>query len=351
MNEPRLIRDRLVLVLDTETTGPEPETARIVELGAAYFVGGELVRSLSIRINPGEPIPAGASEVHGIFDADVADAPTFAQVAPRLLKHMSGEWARDNLGIPPAPEDGDSFGMVETPLVVGYNILRYDAIVIDAEFVRANVPVFEPMGCAEILDPIAWSMWENRGGRNKLTEVCEDVGISLKDAHAASADAVATGRLLFRLIQIGIIPDNDTAAMREMAWRVEQLEAERAEFGHYFYRCRAGTGALLVGFGKHKAALATSVPRSYWQFVLGKFTDLHPGAEKAMRELAGLPEKAEPVPEATAPAPRPEPAKVAPRAPAPKSEIIVRPDPAPAPLPAATVAPAPQFEVVEGLDW
>lgn len=285
----RAIHDRLVLALDTETTGPEPETARIVELGAVYFRGGERLRALNIRINPGVPIPAGASKVHHIFDADVAEAPSFAQVAQRLLKHLSGEWARDNLGIAPVGDEGDP-SAPDRPLVIGYNILRYDAAVIDAEFAHANSPVRAPMGRCEILDPIAWAQWENRGSGNKLTDICTDLGVRLENAHAASADAEATGWAMYRLIELGIIPADDVTALQEQAWRVLKVEAERAEFGHYFYRCRVDPSVLRVGYGAQdrgrvfRGEDVRDVPVTCWHYMLGK-PDVHPGAAEVMRGL------------------------------------------------------------------
>lgn len=292
----RAIKDRLVLALDTETTGPEPETARIVELGAVYFRGGERLRALNIRINPGVPIPAGASGVHHIFDADVAEAPSFAQVAPRLLKHLSGEWARDNLGIEPVGDEDDP-SAPERPLVIGYNILRYDAVVIDAELGRLDTrEVLMPMLDADILDPIAWAQWENRGSGNKLTEVCTDLGVRLENAHAASADAEATGWAMYRLIELGIIPPDDVTALQEQAWRVLKVEAERAEFGHYFYRCRIDPSVLRVGYRAQdrgrvfRGEDVRDVPVSCWRYMLGK-PDVHPGAAEVMRGLVAAAER------------------------------------------------------------
>ena len=68
------------LVVDTETTGLDPAKAWIVEFGALRLVGGRLDLALPMhrRVQPGEPIPPAVSRIHGIDDAAVADAPTFA---------------------------------------------------------------------------------------------------------------------------------------------------------------------------------------------------------------------------------------------------------------------------------
>ena len=66
------------VILDTETTGLY-SPARIVEISCIDREGNVLVDSL---VNPGIPIPADASAIHGISDADVADRPSFSGLWP-----------------------------------------------------------------------------------------------------------------------------------------------------------------------------------------------------------------------------------------------------------------------------
>jgi exodeoxyribonuclease X len=78
------IRSQLFRVFDTETTGLDPSTDAIVELAWAIMRGdGTILSSNSTLINPCRPIPAEASRVHGIFDRDVAQAPTFEQAVEK----------------------------------------------------------------------------------------------------------------------------------------------------------------------------------------------------------------------------------------------------------------------------
>jgi DNA polymerase III epsilon subunit-like protein len=70
------LTDPQVCVLDTETTGVGQD-ARIVEISVLGVDGQVLLDTL---VNPGVPIPAEASAVHGITDAMVADAPPFSEV-------------------------------------------------------------------------------------------------------------------------------------------------------------------------------------------------------------------------------------------------------------------------------
>lgn len=75
-----------VLILDTETTGLD-ETAEIIQV-AILTVAGRTV--LDALVRPTRPIPAAASNVHGLTDADVAGAPTFADLAPALRAVLGG---------------------------------------------------------------------------------------------------------------------------------------------------------------------------------------------------------------------------------------------------------------------
>ncbi len=72
------------LVLDTETTGlPDHEGFQVVEVAAVDTTGAVLFHSL---VKPDIPMPASASEVHGLTDADLADAPSFTEIWPQLAE-------------------------------------------------------------------------------------------------------------------------------------------------------------------------------------------------------------------------------------------------------------------------
>jgi DNA polymerase-3 subunit epsilon len=78
------IRSQLFRVFDTETTGLDPKTDAVVEVAWAIMRGdGTVLSSNATLVNPGRPIPADASRVHGIFDRDVARAPTFEQAVEK----------------------------------------------------------------------------------------------------------------------------------------------------------------------------------------------------------------------------------------------------------------------------
>lgn len=95
-------------VLDFETTGRNPQTCRVVEVAFVVIDGGAVISEWSQLVNPGVPIPPDATAVHKLTDADVADAPPFADVVPDLF-------ARLLAGEPVLAHNGSRF---DVPLLV-----------------------------------------------------------------------------------------------------------------------------------------------------------------------------------------------------------------------------------------
>ncbi|MGI5488444.1 3'-5' exonuclease [Microtetraspora malaysiensis] len=69
------------VILDTETTGTDPNTDRAVQIGVVDMRGDVLLDTL---VDPGVPIPADASAIHGYHDRDVAGQPAFGEILPQL---------------------------------------------------------------------------------------------------------------------------------------------------------------------------------------------------------------------------------------------------------------------------
>lgn len=90
--DPRTPLDSLPLaVLDVETTGLSAETGdRVIEIAVLRALPGRSAEAWSALVNPGRPIPYGASAVNGITDAHVADAPRFADVAAQVVERLEG---------------------------------------------------------------------------------------------------------------------------------------------------------------------------------------------------------------------------------------------------------------------
>lgn len=102
-------------VFDIESTGLNKKIDRIIDLAVVLLQpdGSRITRIW--RVNPGQPIPPGATTVHGITDDDVRDAPPFAEVAKEVAELLTDH----DLG--------------------GFNILYYDIPLLQEEFQRVGM--------------------------------------------------------------------------------------------------------------------------------------------------------------------------------------------------------------------
>ena len=255
-----------LLVLDTETTGPEESEALIVEIGGAFFLGGQRIGPrLNQRVNPDVPIPAGASEVHGIYDADVADAPTFAEIVPRFERLLSGStlWAH-------CSDDLREFGYKgpTAPLLAGYNAQKYDSVVINRALEAAGSK--RRLDADAMIDPIWAARWAWPDASARLEAVCRRYGITIPSAHAAWGDSEATGYLIAAMIADGLIADDLVEAYQEQEHRKALDQADRQRWGHYIYTGRDDGETLYVGFGKHRGTPLAEIDPGFVQWMRGR---------------------------------------------------------------------------------
>lgn len=164
---------RPLVFFDLETTGKDVSNDRIVEISIVkLFVDGHQ-EIYTQRINPGIPISADATIVHGITDADVADSPTFASIAVEIL------------------------GRIIASDLCGYNLIRFDFPLLRMEFFRNNID-FNIDGI-NLIDPMKiFMMKEPRNLTAALQFYCNR---NLEDAHSAEADTIATKDILFAQIE------------------------------------------------------------------------------------------------------------------------------------------------------
>lgn len=202
--------------IDTETTGRDPAVDRIVELGCVVFRGGEVVARKGWLVNPGQPIPADATEVHGIRDEDVADQPTFAEV---LTEYLS---------------------FVEGCLPLAYNA-EFDRDFLQAEIGRVRGPAAGENGGAALppaarvdvawLDPLPWARELQKEERSRaLADVCARLGIQLDRAHRAVDDAEAAGRVMLAFLRDVRVPRTYAAFLKEQRRLDRMYELERVRW-------------------------------------------------------------------------------------------------------------------------
>ncbi|MCW9078085.1 MAG: DNA polymerase III subunit epsilon [Gammaproteobacteria bacterium] len=155
------------IVLDTETTGLEPEQGhRIIEIGCVELLDRRLTgNNFHVYLQPDREIDAAAVEVHGITNEFLSDKPRFADIAEDLITYLKGA----ELVIHNAPFD------------VGF---------LDAELARV-----EGFGATSeysaVLDTLAMARKKHPGQRNSLDALCGryDVDDSRRDKHGALLDA------------------------------------------------------------------------------------------------------------------------------------------------------------------
>ena len=165
-------------VIDFETTGLDPANDRILEMGIVLFRNGELEEKRNWLINPTIPVPIESSQIHGIKDADLVNAPVFEQVVEEMLAILSGR------------------------LPVAYNA-SFDQRFLLAEFARVaeRFPGEKPPALrndVSWIDPLVWAreLYKYEKGGKKLVTICEKLGIEIGQAHRAADDATATGKVL-----------------------------------------------------------------------------------------------------------------------------------------------------------
>ena len=166
----RSLLERQSLILDTETTGLGP-VAEIVEIGIVNVWGGVVFESL---IKPASPIPEAATAIHGISNADVANAPTWADVHDRIADIIRGR------------------------TVAIYNA-AYDVRLIEqtAKLYKRLVPKYTPW-CAMLEYAKWWGEWDDQRDAYKwqrLTNAARQTDIDLPDssqAHRAIYDCLLT---------------------------------------------------------------------------------------------------------------------------------------------------------------
>lgn len=174
--------DRPLVAFDLETTGVDVTRDRIVEITVGSVRQDEVLgESVSLfgpqYLNPGMPIPAEATAVHGISDADVAEAPTFTDVTSQLIEMFVADRQVD-------------------PILVAYNGRRFDLRLLASEFERANHLAMSTYlrERAQVIDPyVIWQTQEPRDLTGAVRRFCAE---DHTEAHGSLPDVLATTRVL-----------------------------------------------------------------------------------------------------------------------------------------------------------
>ncbi|MBI3190633.1 3'-5' exonuclease [archaeon] len=168
-----------VVFIDVETTGLNTQQDRIVDICITKVKPDGNEESLSSLINPGIPIPIESTQIHGITDVDVAEKPTFRDIAPEI------------------------FNFIQDCDIGGFGISKFDLFVLESEFKRAGIN-YSRQGKQIIDVQTIYHKLEPRDLSAAYTKYC---GKSLENAHRAHIDVRATIDVLeSQLEQNGDLP-------------------------------------------------------------------------------------------------------------------------------------------------
>ncbi len=175
--------ERPIAFIDVETTGTNPNSDRVVELSILKIHQDGKEEYKSHRVNPGVPIPAEATAVHNITDADVASLPAFRQYARSVKDFLDG------------------------CDIAGFNIIKFDLPCLEAEFARAGVE-FSRQGRYLVDSMVIYHQREPRDLQAAYRKYC---GGEMENTHVAEEDAKAAAAVLDgQLEQYGDLPRDVT---------------------------------------------------------------------------------------------------------------------------------------------
>jgi DNA polymerase-3 subunit epsilon len=170
----------LLVGFDLETTGTDPRQARIVTAAVTEVKAGEPVRHRDWLADPGVPIPAETTAIHGVSTEDAtARGRPAPEVVAEVADALRGYWA------------------ARVPVVV-YNA-PFDLTLLDEELARYALPRLAEGGApaGPVIDPLVIdrALDRYRRGKRTLEAACGVYGVVLDGAHEAGADALAAVRV------------------------------------------------------------------------------------------------------------------------------------------------------------
>ena len=161
------------VVFDVETTGLSSVYDKIIELAGVKMYKGNVIDTFEAFINPGHPLSSFTTELTGITDAMLADAPSEADVVAKFKAFCEGS------------------------ILVAHNA-SFDIGFIDQAYERNGLPVTtEP-----VIDTLALSRTVNTHLRtHRLNTLARHYGITLEQHHRAIYDSETTGHILMKLLE------------------------------------------------------------------------------------------------------------------------------------------------------
>lgn len=158
--------------LDTETTGLSPQGGgKICEVAVSVSQGGQVLEEFSTLVNPGIPMSPEVIAIHGITNEMVKEAPTFADILPRLL------------------------GVLDNCVLVAHNA-DFDISFLRAEFEACGVN-FPPY---PVIDTLKLARKSGKFERNRLGLIAQQLGINCEGWHRAMADTKMAEQIFYYFV-------------------------------------------------------------------------------------------------------------------------------------------------------
>jgi len=235
----RLQLNRSICFINLETTGINVSTDRIVEIAIVKIMPDGTKQVKRKLVNPEMPIPKAASDVHGISDEMLKDAPTFKQIANEVKQ------------------------FIEASDLAGYNSNRFDIPMLNEEFLRAGINA--DIETRKLLDvQKVFHMMEQRTLTAAYKFYCNK---NLEDAHSAEVDATATWEILEAQLEKYPQIGNSVESIVKFTGEDEIIDFAR--------RFVFENGVEVFNFGKHKGKPVTQVlkeePQYYDWMMKGDF--------------------------------------------------------------------------------
>jgi DNA polymerase-3 subunit epsilon len=154
--------------IDIESTGTDPARDRIITLAAIIYMPNGTEYKHGWMVNPGMRIPKDSTECHGITDDKVKDCPPFKGVANGVMAVLDG------------------------CDLTGFGLTRFDVPILHEELWRAGIEW--DLNGVHVID--AGSIFQQKEPRTLTAAMAFYCGETLEDAHDATADAVASYKVL-----------------------------------------------------------------------------------------------------------------------------------------------------------
>ncbi|MDB4061934.1 exonuclease domain-containing protein [Vicingaceae bacterium] len=225
-----------IVFFDLETTGVDVAKDRIVEISILKLYPDGKKEVKTRRVNPEMPIPKGSSEIHGIYDDDVKDEPTFKSMAKSLAVFI------DNSDL------------------AGFNSNKFDVPLLAEEFLRVGVD-FE-IDNRSLVD--VQNIFHKLEQRTLVAAYKFYCGKDLTNAHSAEADNMATYEVLQAQIERYEELENNVNFLSEFSKRTNNADL----MGRIVYNEEK---VEVFNFGKHKGTPVSQVLErdpSYYKWMM-----------------------------------------------------------------------------------